>query len=278
MKLDWFRILIIISLIVLVLNFYYMVKLPLDFPRPEVDISPYTGETIIEAKVYGLRGEEIVELPVVITTDKRNRFLNIMEAYSDSSLTLVESLRINDAYEENNRIYLDVSRNSFSSPGIQDENIRQHVQAIVNSLTSNDRQLPVQFLFDGSIQTETIRGVSFQLPFWRDETVLGYHTGHMREMVAEFLAEIEDEQYSLARQKIYLSEEDRLREGELLHKLRSYRQAKKEAIPRAIEVFTEMDSYLVQVHFTQTGRPEQWTIKVIDKLHYIVYDKSPLDR
>lgn len=278
MKLDWFRVLIIASLLVLILNVYYMVKLPLDFPRPEVDISPYTGETEVAAKIYGLRGNEITEQPVTIVTGKRDRFLKIMEAYSESQLVRVESLRINDAYEENNRIYLDIGRNSFASPGIQVENIRQHVQAIVNSLTSNDRQLPVQFLFDGAILTDNIRGVSFRQPFWRDETVLGYHPGNMRDMVAEFLEEIEAEQYSLARQKIYLADQDRLSEGELLHKLRSYRQAKKEAIPRVIEVYSEADGYLVQVHFTQTGRPEHWTIQVIDKLHYIIYDNSPLDR
>jgi hypothetical protein len=278
MKIDWFRSLIIASLLVLFGNFFFMISQPLDYPKPEISISPYTGTIEMDARVYGLRGDDIGELPVVIESGKRDRFRAIMEAYSSSYLVKVESLRVNDAYEDNNRIYLDVGRNSFSHPGVQEENIQLHVQAIVNSLTSNDRQRPVQFLFDGSILAESIKTLSFQQPFWRDETVLGYNRGHMREMVAEFLTLVEEENYARARHMIYLSDQDRITEGELMQKLRSYRQAKKETIPRQIEVYSEGDSFLIQVHFADSGQPENWNVKIIDKLYYILYTNSPLDR
>ena len=278
MKIDWFRSLIVISLLVLVFNFYYLIQAPLNFPQPEITISPHTGVSQTQARIYGLEGNRMREQPVVIESGKRDRYRAVMDAYQASSLTKVDSLRLNDAYEQNNRIYLDLGRNSFSHPLITQDNIRLHVQAIVNSLTSNNRQLPVQFLFDQSILTDPIENLTFRQPFLRDETVLGYGAENMRQLVAEFLNLIEEEQYGLARAMVYLSDQDRLTESELLHRLRSYRQAKKDATARRIEVYTESDGYLVQVHFTQTGRPENWTVQVINKLYYIVFANSPLDR
>lgn len=278
MKVDWFSILILVCLVILVLNFYYMIQTPLAFERMDISLSPHTGITQTEARIYGLQGDELIEEDVVIESAKRDRYRAIMEAYKASSHIKVESLRINDAYENNNRIYLDIGPNSFSHPLIREDNIRMHIQALVNSLTTNDRQLPVQFLFDGSIPSETVLGVSFQQPFKRDETILGYSRSDMSRLVGDFLELIEGEKYVPARQMIYLSNQDRLTEGELLHALRSYRQAKKDTTARRLDVYSEGDGYLIQVHFEDSGRPENWNVQVINKLYYILFANSPIDR
>lgn len=277
MKIDWFRGLVIVSIIVLLGSVFYMSLAYRNYPHPEVDLSPYTGVSSMEAWIFGLKGNKLEAQWVELESSKQDRFRVIMQAYEHTNLTRVESLVVNDVYEENNRIYLDVSKHSFSHPGVTPENIRLHVQAIVNSLTANDRELPVQFLFDGGVMTEPIEELSFQLPFGRDETEI-YDRNDIEQLVSEFLEQIEQEKYAQARKMIYLSPEDRLTESELMHKLRTYRQAKKSATPRQIEIFTEGSSYLAQVHFVETGRPEHWNVAIINKMHYIMYINSPLDR
>lgn len=279
MKIDWFKAMILATTILLLVNIFFLITTRIDFPYSPVDLSPYSGVAEFDTTIFNLRGDDLVETEVTLSAGngKRDRFRAIMEAYSQSELGKVESMRVNDVYEENARIYLDVGRNSFSHPGVAPDNIALHVEAIVNSLTSGDRQLPVQFLFEGKILTEEIQGQSFQQPFYRNETNLEYNRGTVRDMMFDFLKKFEDERYAEVRQLIYVNSEDRISEAELSQRIREYRQTKRDTIAREIEVFSEEDGYLVHVYSYIGGRPEVWQVRVIDDLHYIMYSGSPLD-
>lgn len=276
MKIDWFRTMILGSLILLMVNIYFLYTTREAYPVAAVDLSPYTGATEFEATIFNLRGDDLVETTLNLKAAKRERFQAIMDAYSRSTLGKVESLRVNKVYEENSRIYLDVGRNSFSHPGVAADNIARHVQAIVNSLTSVDRTLPVQFLFNGKVLREEIQGVSFQQPFERNEINLGYHRGTIKELMSKFLQRLEEEKYAEVRPMLYVSPDDHVSEAQVSQSIRAYRQTKKDTIAREIEVFSEPGGYRIHVFTYIGGRPEVWQVIVVDQLHYIQYSGSPL--
>ena len=277
MKRDWFRTLIALSVLVLSINIILLMTAQADFPLAEVDLSPYTGTTSIDATIFNLRGDNLIERPITLEAAYRERFQAIMNAFIDSDYGRIESLSVLSVHEANGRIYLDLGRNSFSHPFIAPENISRHVQAIVNSLTSHDRRLPVQFLFEGEILDEPIHDLSFKLPFHRNEANLEYHRGHIREMIEDFLTKLGQADYEHVSQMVYIAPVDRMRERTLLQTFRAYHDKKNGATPRQIEVFSDEDGYRIEVYYVGSRPTERWDVRLIDNVHYIIYTGSPLD-
>lgn len=273
-----YRIAILMFFVFLNLNMYYYATSTTDYPKPEYDIDPYLGQTRVHARLYYVDGNRLNYETIDYQSNLSYGLEELLERYISQPHEHANTLEVLDMYEEQNKIYVNLGRNSFRNPKYSEQNIHLYVTSLVNTLTELQTPKQVQFLFEGRILKERILNFDFQRPLVRDETVIYTSVEDMAEVYANFVEELEAGDFQSAISMLSFHESGVIRQPDLHEQLEQYAEAVSHYQNKSVRVLNRPQFWEVVVQAETPAGPitESWEIMRVDKRFYINYASSPL--